>query len=603
MAEDWLALADILSHAGLGDRVVAWRHGAPVDRSTFVADALAWCAAFGALVAGPRVALYIEDGYDFACALFGAWQAGKQVNLPGDTQPATLARLLPQVDACAGDLPGALPRPARAAAPGARAAAPIDPTQAGLVVHTSGSSGEPLAIPKTLAQLDTELQALQAAFGAQVDAAGRAAVHATVSHQHIYGLLFCTLWPLAAGRPFVAERLAYPEDMAARLGTRPSVLVTSPAHLTRLPASLDWQAARSGLQAVFSSGGPLPAPAAASARELLGRAPIEVYGSSETGGVAWRQRRGAGDGDEAWTPLSGVEWQVDDAAGDLLRVRSGHLADAAAWYRTADRVRALPVREGAPAAFLLLGRADRIVKIEEKRVSIGALERLLAAAGELAQARVVVLDAATRPRLAVVGVPSETGRAVLAGEGKRALNERLRAQLLQGVERVALPRRFRFVDALPVDAQGKCTEARLAALFLPPVGEGAVSPAGAAAAPRTLPDHAWRERDTASAVAELDIAPDLQAFDGHFPGAPILPGVAQIDWAIRIAQAAFDPPPRRFARLETLKFQRPVLPGMRVDLALRWRADSGVLAFTYRSAAGIHASGNVVFDDGGRADA
>jgi len=170
MAEDWLALAEILSHAGLGDRVVAWREGAPVDRSTFVADALAWCAAFGALVAGPRVALYIEDGYDFACALFGAWQAGKQVNLPGDTQPATLARLLPQVDACAGNLPGALPWPARTASSGARAPAPIDPTRAGLVVHTSGSSGEPLAIPKTLAQLDSELRALQAERAATEEA-------------------------------------------------------------------------------------------------------------------------------------------------------------------------------------------------------------------------------------------------------------------------------------------------------------------------------------------------------------------------------------------------------------------------------------------------
>jgi hypothetical protein len=168
---------------------------------------------------------------------------------------------------------------------------------------------------------------------------------------------------------------------------------------------------------------------------------------------------------------------------------------------------------------------------------------------------------------------------------------------------VALPRRFRFVEALPVDAQGKCTEALLSALFLPPAGEGAASPASAVAAPRTLPDYTRRERDAASAVAELDITPALQAFDGHFPDAPILPGVAQLDWAVRIAQSAFDPPPRRFTRLETLKFQRPVLPGMRVELALRWRADSGVLAFTYRSAAGIHASGNVVFDDGGRGDA
>jgi 3-hydroxymyristoyl/3-hydroxydecanoyl-(acyl carrier protein) dehydratase len=168
----------------------------------------------------------------------------------------------------------------------------------------------------------------------------------------------------------------------------------------------------------------------------------------------------------------------------------------------------------------------------------------------------------------------------LLDQGKRALNERLRARLLQGVERVALPRRFRYVAALPADAQGKSTEARLAALFRP-----------------TLPAVEWRSRDAASAVAVLDVSPDLLVFDGHFPDAPILPGVAQLDWAIRIAQSCFEPAGQlqRFARAEALKFQRPVLPGMRLDLSLQWRAADRVLGFAYRSEAGLHASGNVVF--------
>ena len=36
---------------------------------------------------------------------------------------------------------------------------------------------------------------------------------------------------------------------------------------------------------------------------LLGVAPVEVYGSSETGGVAWRQRARHGD---TWQPLPGI---------------------------------------------------------------------------------------------------------------------------------------------------------------------------------------------------------------------------------------------------------------------------------------------------------
>ena len=562
MAE-WLPLSEVVSRPGLEARPVAWRAGQLIERGRFLADVRAWQAAFSSQP-GPRVALYFDDSYDFACALFGAWHAGKEVCLPGDSQPATLQRLLPDVGACGGELPGALrPLPGT---PSAGVGLALDPQHTRLVVYTSGSSGEPLAIAKRLAQLDAELRTLQAAFGTHLDdPSGPASVYATVSHQHIYGLLFHILWPLAAGRPFVAERLVYPEEMAALLGRRRSWLVTSPAHLKRLPASLDWQGVGAGLQAVFSSGGPLPAEAADSAQALLGHSPVEVFGSSETGGVAWRQRARHGD---HWTALPGVDWRIE---GDLLAVRSPHLADEG-WFLTADRVQA-----GSGGDFVLLGRADRVVKIEEKRVSITAMERALCRGGELADARVVVLPTEAGVRLAVVGVPGAAGLALLRN-GKRQLNERLRAALLDTVERVALPRRFRYVAALPVNAQGKVTEAGLLSLFRP-----------------VMPQVVWHEQSEARAEAELDIGADLLAFDGHFPEAPLLPGVVQLDWAIHFGRSCFASMPRQFLRASNLKFQRPVLPGMRLRLQLSWDAAGGALAFVYSSSGGRHASGSLLF--------
>src|SRR5690606_9549520 len=144
-----------------------------------------------------------------------------------DAQLATLQRLLPQVDACAGALPGAL----QAAAAPAQPLRELDVHATRAVIYTSGSSGQPLAIPKRLAQLQVEVEHLQAVFGERIASAGEPLVLSTVSHQHIYGLLFLTLWPLAAGRPVAVERLAWPEQMAQRLARRPCVLVSSPAHL------------------------------------------------------------------------------------------------------------------------------------------------------------------------------------------------------------------------------------------------------------------------------------------------------------------------------------------------------------------------------------
>lgn len=568
MAE-WIALAQLpCAHTG-DERVVAWRDGRPLSRADFLAQAAAWAAALEPLP-GQRLALYFEDTFDFATALFGAWQAGREVCLPGDAQPATLQRLRSQADAWAGDLPGAL-RAAQVPAHALRPGVALDARRTRLQVHTSGSSGEPVAIPKRLEQLEAEVRGLEAAFGATLDVRGPALVAATVSHQHIYGLLFQVLWPLAAGRPFLARRLDYPEQLVGLPGDGACAWVSSPAHLRRLSPAADWSVPRQRLQAVFSSGGPLPAEAAQLSLQCLGHSPIEVYGSSETGGVASRQRALQG---ERWQALPGVEWRIDDGEEPLLCVRSDRLAEPQ-WWRTSDRARAL-----SDGGFELLGRADRIVKVEEKRVSLDALERALLQGVELAEARALLLPAALGSRLAVVAVPTAAGRALLQARGKRALGEQLRRRLLDSLERVVLPRRWRYVDALPQDTQGKCTEAALATLFRP-----------------AMPAPLWLERAPGQARLALEIDAQLRIFDGHFPNSPVLPGVAQVDWAIAFARQCFALP-ARFLRLEMLKFQRVVQPGTLLELALEYNAAAGVLAFRYTSAEGVHASGRIVFGAG-----
>jgi acyl-coenzyme A synthetase/AMP-(fatty) acid ligase/3-hydroxymyristoyl/3-hydroxydecanoyl-(acyl carrier protein) dehydratase len=557
-----LSLTEVASRPGLAHRPIAWRAGRLVTRAEFLADVAAWHAAFSSRP-GTRFALYFDDGYDFAAALYGAWHAGKQVFLPGDAQPATTRQLMQQTDGCAGDLPGAITRLAATDAPRLE---PLDLATTRLVVYTSGSSGEPSAIDKHLGQLDAEVRNLQAAFGGRFEGAGLPTIYSTVSHQHIYGLLFFTLWPLSAGRPFETARLVYPEQMAARLAERDSILVSSPAHLKRLPDTLAWAPARARLLSIFSSGGPLPPESADEALELLGHSPTEVYGSSETGGIGWRQRAQHGD---RWRALPGVEWRLDD---DLLCVRSAHLPDGTQWWETSDRAQKLE-----DGGFVLLGRVDRIVKIEEKRVSLTAIESTLAACPDIAEARALLVSDEAGMRLAVVAVPTAAGWEVMRSGGKRALNDRLRAVLLQTVERVALPRRFRYVSALPVNSQGKSTEALLSALFRP-----------------VMPQAQWQVRGAGAALLALDVTADLAVFDGHFPGAPVLPGVAQLHWAIAFARDCFAVS-GEFVRAEALKFQRPVTPRVRLELSLRWAAEARQLNFEYQSDAGVHSSGRVVF--------
>ena len=250
---------------------------------------------------------------------------------------------------------------------------------------------------------------------------------------------------------------------------------------------------------VFSSGGPLPVDAGLAVKRLWGQAAIEVFGSTETGGIAWRR----GDGSRApWQPLPGVEWRVQDG---LLDVRSPHLPSTE-WWSTSDRA-----HDAGDSRFELLGRADRIVKLEERRISLDAIQARLQDSALLDEVRVVALPG-HRILLAVAAVPSADGQALLDADGRPALAAMLRTWLDGHCDPIALPRRWRFVAALPVDARGKTGERDLAALFRP-----------------LMPEPDWQLREAGKASATLLANAELAAFEGHFPQAAILPGVVMID--------------------------------------------------------------------------
>lgn len=559
---EWIALTDIATRPRPG-RVVACDAGVDYDHAAWRGEVARWRCAFAARP-GRRWAMHFEHTVRFSAALYGAWHAGKQVILCADLLPETLARLQQDVDGVAGDFPAELqPLSPDVAARDEQAWAPLDEAAIGLILHTSGSSGEAEPVPKRLGQLAHEILALQAQFG---ECVAGTMVQGTVSHQHIYGLLFRVLWPLAAGLA-IAPRRFFHEEIAAAIGS-PAILVTSPAHLKRIPAALDWTAARAHLRAVFSSGGALPQAAAIQAHRCLGQAVIELYGSTETGGIAWRRRAVA---EPPWKALAHVAWRVVE---EHLEVTSPHLAERG-WWRCADRVAA-----DADGGFRLLGRVDRIVKVEERRVSLSLVEQLLLSQPEVAEARVLLLQG-RRATLAAVIVLSARGQARRHAEGGRKLGVALARAIAGASDALLRPRRWRFVSALPMNTQGKVTEAALRTLFRPL---------------RPVPHWQLREPDTA--CVELTLDAELAVFDGHFPQCAILPGVAQVDWAVHFAREVFALDGCSFQRLEALKFQRVVRPGARIILQLGWSAEKSALSFSYHSEHGSHASGRVIFAEG-----
>ncbi|MFJ4346012.1 AMP-binding protein [Pseudomonas sp. NPDC089401] len=508
-----------------------------------------------------RLAVHLEDAAQLAAALLGAWRAGVEVLLPADLQPATRERWNAQVDLWLSDQPGDATLDALLGT--ALQPADLDLAQCRISLCTSGSSGEPKRIDKQLRQLANEVTALEQLWGGTL---GDAWIIGSVATQHIYGLLFRVLWPLCAGRGFERRQLPFPEDLQRASREHPAFAwVASPALLKRMGDNLDWPALRPVRQ-VFSSGGELPAEACERLHQRLGQWPAEILGSSETGGIAWRQ------GEALWQPFADVQLSQDEHGA--LRIASSYLP-AGHVEQSADAVEFT-----GDGRFRLLGRLDRIVKLEEKRISLPMLEQALSSHPWVAEARLGMIEEG-RAFLGALLVPSAAGLHALRNQGRRALVAALRTHLAGHCEALALPRRWRLLRQLPLNSQGKLPQATLQGLLM--------------AQRNMAPEVLEQRREGEELHLRLAVPLDLACFPGHFPQTPVLPGVVQIDWAIALAGELLDRE-RRFGGMEVLKFQQLVRPGDELALTLRLDVERGKLYFAFTCAGLPCSSGRILLE-------
>ncbi|HAU5566280.1 TPA: acyl-CoA synthetase [Serratia fonticola] len=425
------------------DRVVAWQGQQQHWLSEMRQQVMALVETLQRLP-GQHWALCFDNSYHFTAALLALWHAGKTPVIPGHCRAAQLEEMAEQLDGVISDMPLAVSLP-QLRWDGALALGelPAIAGDAALVLFTSGSTGTPRRVVKSLRALDLEAQWLAALWAERLQ---QCHVIASVSHQHLYGLTFRIVLPMALSLPLAAQQIFYGEQLADQRRDRRYAFISSPAFLRRLDPALE----APSCALIVSAGGALPWADAQRAQDAFACAVDEIYGSTETGVMGWRC---AQEENAPWHCFPQV--RLEQQASAEWRVFSALLETTEGWPLD-DLIVQQP-----SGVFQLAGRQDRVVKIEDKRVSLSEIERRLLALPGVEDAAALAIQRHGRQAIGVVlALPDALDAATLTQRKKQ-----WKIALQPWLEPVAMPRYWRVVNAIPVTAQSKRAWPQIEELF------------------------------------------------------------------------------------------------------------------------------------------
>ena len=291
-------------------------------------------------------------------------------------------------------------------------------SDAAVAFRSSGSSGGPSSVLHEWSTLDQEVGALAHLF-----AATRRIVAAVPAH-HIYGFLFTVLLPSRLGCAVLDVRSGSPAALGARLQAGDLLVAFPTVWEAASEARVVWPAGVVGA----SSGAALKRGLFSELRERGLGGLIDVYGSTETGGIGWRT-----DGVGAFRLFE--HWSKLDEDRLLKAAGAYPLPDAVTWVD--------------PEHLIPGPRRDHAVQVGGVNVHPSRARSVLLAHDEVADAAVRLMRIDEGERLKAFVVPKDP----------QADLRRLRASLVDWVEtRLTVaerPRAFRFGPGVPLTDAGK----------------------------------------------------------------------------------------------------------------------------------------------------
>ena len=312
--------------------------------------------------------------------------------------------------------------------------------ESSISLYTSGSTGSPKEVVKSLKAMVDESEL----FLKSIDKRHVVALYSSVMPQHLYGLSFAFFMPLITGIKIYRHKLTTPESLNCI--KKDSAFITSPTLLS----NLDFNLKAPVLSLIMSAGGKLQTSVVKSFFAWTGCAIQEIYGSTETGIIATREN--AGD-DTLWQVFDGLNFIVEN---DNILLKSP-LFDGT--IKLDDKLDFKDAQH-----FQVLGRKDRVVKIGEKRFSLNMLENIIKELNFVNDVYVLTITHKSTTRPACVIALSDMSL-VSKSQDKIKLIQEIKYYMQERIDRLAIPRWYRFVDKIPVNEMGKKQKHIIEGLF------------------------------------------------------------------------------------------------------------------------------------------